>query len=99
MKADSSLTNKGVCSISTEQFKDKVVIVTGGGSGIGQALCQELGQIGSTVVVAVISMTIMPNRGVCHHAKRRTGPRYARRRFQRGRRQTAHQQDGCRIRA
>ena len=35
-----------------EQFKDKVVIVTGGGSGIGQALCQELGQRGSMVIVA-----------------------------------------------
>jgi len=35
-----------------EQFKDKVAIVTGGGSGIGQALCQELGKKGSMVVVA-----------------------------------------------
>jgi NAD(P)-dependent dehydrogenase (short-subunit alcohol dehydrogenase family) len=35
-----------------KQFKDKVAIVTGGGSGIGQALCQELGQGGSIVVVA-----------------------------------------------
>ncbi len=35
-----------------KQFKDKVAIVTGGGSGIGQALCQELGQEGSIVVVA-----------------------------------------------
>jgi NAD(P)-dependent dehydrogenase (short-subunit alcohol dehydrogenase family) len=34
-----------------EQFKDKVAIVTGGGSGIGQALCQELGQRGSMVIV------------------------------------------------
>jgi NAD(P)-dependent dehydrogenase (short-subunit alcohol dehydrogenase family) len=37
---------------SMNQFKDKVAIVTGGGSGIGQALCQELGQRGSIVVVA-----------------------------------------------
>jgi len=37
------------------QFKEKVVIVTGGGSGIGQALCQELGQGGSIVVVAGIT--------------------------------------------
>jgi len=35
-----------------EQFKDKVAIVTGGGSGIGQALCLELGKRGSMVVVA-----------------------------------------------
>jgi len=38
-----------------KQFKDKVAIVTGGGSGIGQALCQELGQRGSMVVVADIN--------------------------------------------
>ena len=38
-----------------KQFKDKVAIVTGGGSGIGQALCQELGQGGSIVVVAGIT--------------------------------------------
>ena len=38
-----------------KQFKDKVAIVTGGGSGIGQALCQELGQEGSIVVVANIN--------------------------------------------
>jgi len=37
------------------KFKDKVSIVTGGGSGIGQALCQELGQRGSVVVVADIN--------------------------------------------
>lgn len=37
------------------QFKDKVAIVTGGGGGIGQALCQELGQGGSIVVVADIN--------------------------------------------
>jgi NAD(P)-dependent dehydrogenase (short-subunit alcohol dehydrogenase family) len=36
-------------------FKDKVAIVTGGGSGIGQALCQELGQEGAIVVVATIN--------------------------------------------
>ena len=38
-----------------KQFKDKVAIVTGGGSGIGQALCQELGQGGSIVAVADIN--------------------------------------------
>jgi len=43
------------CSVSMEQFKDKVAIVTGGGSGIGQALCQELAQEGSIVVVADIN--------------------------------------------
>jgi len=37
------------------KFKDKVAIVTGGGSGIGQALCQELGQEGAIVVVANIN--------------------------------------------
>jgi NAD(P)-dependent dehydrogenase (short-subunit alcohol dehydrogenase family) len=36
-------------------FKDKVAIVTGGASGIGRALCQELGQRETTVVVADIN--------------------------------------------
>ena len=37
-------------------FKDKVAIVTGGASGIGQALCEELGQRGAQVVVADINL-------------------------------------------
>jgi NAD(P)-dependent dehydrogenase (short-subunit alcohol dehydrogenase family) len=35
-----------------KQFSNKVAIVTGGGSGIGKALCIELGVSGSVVVVA-----------------------------------------------
>jgi NAD(P)-dependent dehydrogenase (short-subunit alcohol dehydrogenase family) len=35
-------------------FQDKVAIVTGGASGIGRALCEELGRRGSIVVVADI---------------------------------------------
>ena len=37
-----------------DQFKDKVAIVTGGASGIGRALCEELGQRGAVVIVADI---------------------------------------------
>ncbi len=37
-------------------FKDKVAIVTGGASGIGRALCEELGQRGAEVVVADINL-------------------------------------------
>ncbi|MBI4514266.1 MAG: SDR family oxidoreductase [Deltaproteobacteria bacterium] len=33
-------------------FREAVAVVTGGASGIGQALCKELGQRGATVVVA-----------------------------------------------
>lgn len=43
--------------MNLRQFKDKVAIVTGGGSGIGQSLCQELGQSGSIVVVADMNDT------------------------------------------
>ncbi|MFB0533577.1 MAG: SDR family NAD(P)-dependent oxidoreductase [Anaerolineae bacterium] len=38
-----------------DQFRDKVAIVTGGASGIGRALCQELGQRGAVVMVADIN--------------------------------------------
>jgi NAD(P)-dependent dehydrogenase (short-subunit alcohol dehydrogenase family) len=36
-------------------FKDKVAIVTGGASGIGRALCEQLGQRGARVVVTDIN--------------------------------------------
>ena len=36
-------------------FKGKVAIVTGGASGIGRAVCQELGKFGATTVVADIN--------------------------------------------
>ena len=35
-------------------FQDKVAVITGGASGIGQALCEELARRGATVVVADI---------------------------------------------
>lgn len=38
-----------------EHFKDKVAIVTGGASGIGRALCEELGRRGALVIVADIN--------------------------------------------
>lgn len=37
-----------------EQFENKIAIVTGGGMGLGQALCEELARRGSLVVVADI---------------------------------------------
>mgnify|MGYP001116238118 CR=1 FL=1 len=39
-----------------EHYKDKVAIVTGGASGIGRVLCEELGRRGADVVVADINM-------------------------------------------
>jgi len=38
-----------------EQFKDKVAIVTGGGMGLGEALCEEMASRGAVVVVADIN--------------------------------------------
>jgi NAD(P)-dependent dehydrogenase (short-subunit alcohol dehydrogenase family) len=38
-----------------EEFKDKVAIVTGGGMGLGQALCEEMASRGAIVVVADIN--------------------------------------------
>ncbi len=37
------------------RFKDKVAVITGGASGIGKALCQELGRRRTIVVVADIN--------------------------------------------
>ena len=38
-------------------FKDKIIIVTGGGAGIGRSLCEELGRRGAQVIVAGRTMT------------------------------------------
>lgn len=38
------------------QVKDKVVIVTGGGSGIGKATCKKFGEFGAKVVVSDINI-------------------------------------------
>jgi 3-oxoacyl-[acyl-carrier protein] reductase len=37
-------------------FKDKVAIVTGGASGIGEMLCEEIARRGAVVVVADINL-------------------------------------------
>jgi len=42
----------------TDEFKDKVVIVTGGASGIGKALCQALARADAQVVVADIDLAL-----------------------------------------
>ena len=38
------------------KFKGKVAIVTGGASGMGRALCEELGRIGTIVTVADLNL-------------------------------------------
>ena len=40
----------------TDNFKDKVAIVTGGASGIGRALCEEMARRGTRVVAADINL-------------------------------------------
>lgn len=42
--------------IFLQQLKDKVAIVTGGGQGLGQALCERLSKEGAKVVVADINL-------------------------------------------
>jgi len=41
--------------VSNRRLEDKVAIVTGGGSGIGEATCEKLAQSGASVVVADIN--------------------------------------------
>ena len=44
-------------ALGTQSFKDKIIIVTGGGAGIGRSLCEELGRQGARVIVAGRTMT------------------------------------------
>ena len=39
-----------------QRFRDAVAVVTGGGMGLGEALCEELGRRGATVVIADIDI-------------------------------------------
>lgn len=48
-----------------DSFKDKIAIVTGGGSGIGAALCEELGRNGAVVVAADINLGGAQNVAAC----------------------------------
>src|SRR5947208_259749 len=45
----------GFCRFSTPRFQNKIAVVTGGASGIGHALCEELARRGAIVVVADIA--------------------------------------------
>lgn len=46
-----------------EYFKNRVAIVTGGASGMGRALCEELGEWGSVVVVADVNAFTVASSG------------------------------------
>ena len=38
-----------------KNFKDKITVVTGGGSGIGKALCEKLARLGATIILSDIN--------------------------------------------
>jgi NAD(P)-dependent dehydrogenase (short-subunit alcohol dehydrogenase family) len=58
-------------------FKNKIVIVTGGGMGLGKALCEELARTGATIIVvdikgaaaAQVANRIMQNGGNARSAQ------------------------------
>ena len=45
----------------TNQFKDKVAVVTGGGSGLGKAICCELAKNGAQVICSDINLELAEN--------------------------------------
>ena len=66
-------------------FRDKTAIVTGGASGIGKGLCEELAKCGARVVVADINVEeardLMGHEScprlwqfICHHCLRLSRP-------------------------
>jgi NAD(P)-dependent dehydrogenase (short-subunit alcohol dehydrogenase family) len=54
-KAHTGASAPGFIS-SDDYFKERIAIVTGGASGIGRALCEELGRRGTTVIVTDINI-------------------------------------------
>ena len=67
------------------RFADKVAIVTGGGMGLGRALCETLAKRGSLVLVADVDADAAADAASSDRRHWRTGQGDPRRRVQEGR--------------